>query len=455
MSWLKVSDNGRFLIKQDGTPFFYLGDTAWELFHRLKREDVDLYLRDRAKKNFSVIQAVILAETDGLATPNAYSHTPLIDDDPAKPNENYFAHVDYCINTAATEGLYVGLVPAWASYVVGDSNPKIFNERTASVYGEFLGRRYRDMSNIIWIVGGDRNPVWEGADYRAVWRALAAGLKEGDGGRHLVTFHPRGDLHSSSIWFHEDDWLDFNMMQTGPRRDLPNYERIAQDYCLVPPKPTMDGEPGYEDAHPHINPANGRLTDYDARKYAYWALFAGAHGHTYGCLEIWQMYDPPKVEPVNGARVPWREALHFPGACHMQYVRGLIESRPFLTRIPDQSMIASDQGAGSDRVQASRDSEGSFAFIYISSGKPVAIRLGKIAGSTVSAYWYNPRRGSSTFIDQFPNRGTREFVPPSYGPGNDWVLVLDDAKKDFPAPGAGYAAVRHLSGGQPRLLQGI
>lgn len=436
LSRLRVSPNRRFLVKEDGTPFFYLGDTAWELFHRLRREEVDLYLKDRADKAFSVIQAVILAERNGIEVPNAYGRKPLIDDDPTHPNEAYFAHVDYCVDKAESLGLYVGIVATWASYVVGDSNPKIFDAANARAYGEFLGRRYRDKTNIIWITGGDRNPIWEGVDYRDVWRAMAEGLKEGDGSQHLITFHPRGDCHSSSIWFHNDDWLDFNMMQTGPRRDLPNYERIAEDYSLEPAKPTLDGEPGYENAFPYIDPANPRLTDYDVRKYAYWALFAGAHGHTYGCLEIWQMYDPAHNEPVNGAHVPWREALDLPGARQMRHARDLIESRPFLIRIPDQSIIASEQGAAGDRVQATRGSDGSYAFVYISWGKPVTIHMDKMSGSTVNAYWYDPRLGTSTPIGQFVNTGTQQFTPPSSGPGNDWVLVLDDAARGFSAPGA-------------------
>src|SRR4051794_39741956 len=78
---LKVSDNKRFLVTTDGRPFFYLGDTAWELFHRLNREEADRYLTDRARKGFTVIQAVVLAELDGLHTPNPYGQTPLKGDD--------------------------------------------------------------------------------------------------------------------------------------------------------------------------------------------------------------------------------------------------------------------------------------------------------------------------------------------------------------------------------------
>ncbi len=82
---LKISENKRFLVKTDGTPFFYLGNTAWELFHRLNREEADKYLKNRADKGFSVIQAVVLAELAGLKEPNPYGHLPLRNNDPTQP----------------------------------------------------------------------------------------------------------------------------------------------------------------------------------------------------------------------------------------------------------------------------------------------------------------------------------------------------------------------------------
>ena len=91
---LKISDNRRFLVHDDGTPFFYLGDTAWELLHRCTFEETERYLADRAAKRFTVIQTVVLAELDGLHTPNRNGDLPLIEDDPTRPNEAYFAYVD-------------------------------------------------------------------------------------------------------------------------------------------------------------------------------------------------------------------------------------------------------------------------------------------------------------------------------------------------------------------------
>ena len=171
---LIVSENQRFLVFEDGTPFFYLGDTAWELFHRLSKEDAEKYLENRREKGFTVIQAVILAELDGLNTPNMEGEKPLINNDPAKINEAYFKHVDWVIKKAEEKGMFIGLLPTWGDKVdkrwgVG---PVIFNAENAGKYGEIVGNRYKDYKNIIWINGGDRPG---GDDNFPVWNALAHG----------------------------------------------------------------------------------------------------------------------------------------------------------------------------------------------------------------------------------------------------------------------------------------
>jgi hypothetical protein len=193
---LKVSDNKRFLVTQDDKPFFYLGDTAWELFHRLNREEADTYLKNRAERGYTVIQAVVLAELKGLTDPNPYGRVPLVDNDPTKPNEEYFKHVDYIVEKANSLGIYIGMLPTW-----GDkwnkkwgNGPEIFSPQNAEQYGEWLGRRYKD-KGIIWILGGDR-PV-ESDQHKAINQAMAKGLRKGDGGKQrarLVAVVPRRRL---------------------------------------------------------------------------------------------------------------------------------------------------------------------------------------------------------------------------------------------------------------------
>jgi len=441
---LMVSRDRRFLLHADGTPFLYLGDTAWELFHRLKREEAARYLENRRQKGFTVVQAVALAELDGLRVPNAYGHRPLVENDPARPDvtpgpaNDYWDHVDFVIATAAEKGISIGFLPTWGDKVgpaTSGKGPAVFDEASARAYGRFLGERYRSASNILWILGGDRPPLTPEGDYRSIWRAMAAGIKEGDEGRHLITYHPGGET-SSSGFLHDETWLAFNMIQSGHgAKDAPNHDRIAADFNLSPPKPVLDGEPRYEDHPVNWDPKNGWFDDVDVRQAAYWALFAGAFGHTYGCHDIWQMYAPGRA-PVSSARTPWRDALDLPGAWDMLHVRRLLLSRPFLRRVPDPAFVTGGQGLGADHVQAARDPSGSYAFVYVPTGKPVTVDLRRIAGPTARAWWFDPRTGAASAIGDFRTGKHREFTPPGQpARGNDWVLVVDAAGQGFPPPG--------------------
>ena len=418
---LHISPNRRFLTDTDGRPFFYLGDTAWELFHRCTLDESEHYLRDRAAKGFSVIQAVALAEIDGLHVPNRQGHTPLINDDPMRPNEAYFAHIDQVLGLASSLGLYIGMLPTWGDkwnkkWGVG---PEIFTAENAYSYGSFIGRRYAGQ-NIIWIMGGD-SPI-ESEQQCSILRAMADGIRTADGGQHLMGFHTWG-AHSSSDYVQDEPWLDLHMCQSGHARNSENWRFIADDYARTPTRPVMDAEPGYEDIPDGLHTLNGGyLDDYDVRKALYWALFAGAHGHTYGCNPVWQMWQRDR-QPLIGARRPWQAALQLPGASQVQYARQLLLSRPFLTRIPDQSMIRSDIGTGSYHVQATRDSEGSYAMVYLPAGQAVELDLSKLTGTQLRACWYDPRTGVSSQIGSFAKQASLHFTPPGGGP--DWVLVVD------------------------------
>ena len=435
MQRLKTADNRRFLAYQDGRPFFYLGDTAWELFHRLGREEADLYLEDRAAKRFTVIQAVVLAERDGLVEPNPYGHLPLRDIDPAgqsplKPNEPYFQHVDTIVRKAADLGLFIGMLPTWGDkwnrkWGVG---PEIFTPDNAYAYALWLGKRYAD-APIIWILGGDR-PV-EDAQHRETVSAMAQGLKEGDGGVHLMSFHPSGG-HTSADYWPDAMWLDFNMLQSGHTRNQDNYSRVAADYARTPVKPCMDAEPAYEDHPSSFDLNDGYLDDYDVRKGLYWGLFAGACGHTYGCHDIWQMWQEGR-DPATFTRSPWYKALHLPGSAQVQHARALLESRPFFTRIPDQSLVVSDIGEGTHHVQATRDADGSYALVYLPSCQPVTVDLERLSGEMLNVTWYDPRTGEARPAGQVTRCRQQSFTPPTVWP--DWVLVLDDAARGYPVAG--------------------
>jgi hypothetical protein len=270
---------------------------------------------------------------------------------------------------------------------------------------------------------------------------MARGLRKGDGGAHLMTLHPPGG-NSSSSWFHNDDWLDFNMRQNGHVAEFTGrYDQTKADYDRTPVKPVLDGEPIYED-HPISFDAGklGHSTAADVRRPIYWDVFLGAFGHTYGHHSVWQMWSADRG-PINNPLMPWSEAINQPGAAQMQHARNLMLSRPFLTRVPDDSVIVTDRvptsvpGAGRYRYVATRDQDGSYAMVYVPAGRKFKVRMDKITGTTVKAWWFNPRDGKATLFGEFGNQGQREFTPPDYGESLDWVLVLDDAAKKYPPPG--------------------
>lgn len=427
---LSVSQNNRYLVHEDGTPFFWLGDTAWELFHRLDREEATRYLENRAEKGFTVIQAVVLAELDGLNTPNPYGDTPLIDNNPSQPNEAYFEHVDFIVNKAEELGLTIGMLPTWGDkfnqkWGVG---PVVFNSINARNYGEFLGNRYKDKP-IIWILGGDRNP--EVDEHIAIIRAMAEGIEAGDGGAHLMTYHPQGGSNSAH-WFHNDEWLDFNMFQSGHGEvDNPNFEVTSALYNRTPTKPVLDGEPNYEDHPIAWIPENGWFDDFDTRQAAYWSMLAGAFGHTYGNHNIWQMWEPG-LDPISSARTPWYEAIDYPGTFHMTYFRQLFELRPFHKLVPHQEMVRGDILSNSSPARAAKADDDSFAIVYIPHGQRVDISLEMFGDKEVNPWWYNPRLGESIQLQPVEGGQTLTFDPPfDRKRGNDWVLVLDNSNMDF------------------------
>lgn len=430
---LKVHENGRFLATADGKPFFWMADTAWELFHRCDREEAKQYLERRAAQGFNVVQAVALAELDGLNTPNPYGNKPLLNNNPATPNSAYFEHVDFVIKKAAELGIYIALLPTWGDKLNTKSwgvGPEIFTSENAHAYGTWIGQRYKNYDNIIWIIGGDRNPRPDSNDV-ATWNQLAEGIVAAVGGYEnaLMSFHPQPKKDGgSSTWFHEEEWLDFNMHQTGHCPNQGTYKHIAHDYVLSPTKPVLDGEPLYE-GHPNCFNAKelGYSVPDDIRRIMYWNVFAGAFGQTYGCHNVWQMYKLDK-EPINAPLRPWPVALDLPMANQVKHLKHLMLSRPFFTRIPDQSMINDKQEENNEYLIATRDAAGQYGMIYFPQGGTANLNLSKLSGKKLSAWWYDPRTGNSFPAGKIKRSTQIQLSAPSTGKGNDWVLVLDSQK---------------------------
>lgn len=433
---LKVISDQRFLHSSTGKPFFWLGDTAWELFHRLDREEAEMYLEDRAKKGFTVIQAVILAELDGLNFPNPYGQKPLIDNNPLKQNEQYFKHVDFIIKKAEKLGLIMAILPSWGdkwNLASWGKGPEIFTPQNAMAFGEFLGGRYKGNS-IVWVLGGDRSV--ENQEDRDIITAMAEGLRMGDGGNHLQTFHPPGDK-SSYDYFPQDSWIDFHMSQSGHSTTSKNYNFNLKNAALNTPKPHLDGEPRYEDHPDRWEPVkNGWMDDFDVRQTAYWSMLSGAFGHTYGNHNIWQFYTEDRA-PVSWARTHWKAALNHPGSYQMGLMKRMFETRDWQSLIPDQSIFASENSENAEYNVGSISGAGDFLMAYLSYGKETSFNTQKLKASKLKAWLFNPRDGCSISLGTFENTGSKTIKPHSQGRGSDWVVIIEDAGKNYSDPGIG------------------
>lgn len=434
---LIVSEEGRYLKHENGTPFFWLGDTGWLLPQRLNRDEAEYYLEQCKKAGYNVVQIQTLNNVPSMNAYGQYSHIDGYNfkDINRKGVYGYWDHMDYIIKTAARKGIYIGMVCIWGTPVSrGEMSVK-----EAKAYGQFLAERYKDDPNIIWFIGGDIR----GDVKTAEWEALATSIRAIDK-NHVMTFHPRGRT-TSATWFNSADWLDFNMFQSGHRRygqrkgdgdysieentEEDNWRFVEYSQSLKPLKPVIDGEPSYEDIPQGLHdPNETRWNDADVRRYAYWSVFAGSFGHTYGHNSIMQ-FIRPGVGAAYGATTPWYDALKDPGFNQMKYLKNLMLAFPYFERVPDQSIIAGVNGERYDRAIATCGKD--YLMVYNYTGRPMQIDLGKISGAKKNVWWYSAKNGILSYIGEFDSKIVTFQHDSGYISGNDQVLIAVDSAKTY------------------------
>ncbi|MBD3630734.1 DUF4038 domain-containing protein [Cyclobacterium sp.] len=421
---LEISNNGRFLVTSGGQQFFWLGDTAWEMLHRLELEETKQYFENRKKKGFSLIQTVILAELDGLNSPNAAGHTPLKNNDPKQPNEAYFSHVDQVVSLADEMGLYLGLLPTW-----GDKfnkkwglGPEIFTPENALSYGRYLGQRYGHWNHIVWILGGDRIP--ENEQQREIIEQMAAGIAEQDQ-NSLMSYHPNGGYIASDI-FGDASWLDIDLFQTRHQKGFREYRFTRKARKRNPIRPVIDGEPGYENIPNLLNKWNfQRLNAADIRRSAYWNMLSGAAGHTYGCNEIWQMHDG-STDPKFGAQFSWKEAMDLPGSAQMGIMRSIIESLPWQEMVPDPNVLAGFNWKFNPLKLAITTADKDWLLVYSPTGKSIRLSGKVFRKKKRAVYWIDPENGQ---VKEVKGKYRPVFTVPDKN--RDWLLlVLSEANDE-------------------------
>lgn len=427
MKTLKVQ--GRYLIWDNGTPFFYLGDTAWELFHALNREETELYFAERKCQGFTAVQAVALAESEGVTTPNAYGRLPLCMTgnlpDPTRPDTggeySYWDHVDFVVETAEKHEMFVVLLPTWGDKfnLCWGKGPVIFNDENAYIYGQWIANRYKDCWNIIWMLGGDRKLE---VSHRKIINAMAAGIRSVDK-LHLITFHPPG-AQDSTDFLAEAGYIDFHTAQTSHATDrCYQIEEVMRKMAKVSEKPYMDSEPRYEDHPACFDASVGYFWDAaDVRQNAYWSVLAGACGHTYGNHSVWSM----TKHTSDYFPYTWKEALTHEGAEQMKWVKELRLRRDYISLCPAPELVV-ERFPGMGRMAAAKGTD--YAYIYSPLGESFTVDLTSFSGAKcVKAAWFNPRTGEETVFGIMQAGAYSLVVPPTRGKGQDWVLVLDSIK---------------------------
>lgn len=408
---LSISANQRYLVDAKGAPFFLQGDAAWSLIVNLTDADVEIYLKNRRAKGFNTLLVNLLEHKFSKNPPkNLAGEAPFADmNDWTTPNEKYFEHADWVIRKAAENGMMVLLAPVYLGYI--DTDEGFIKEVLANgperslAYGRFLGQRYEKFDNIIWVMGGDRNPgpALEDIDM------IALGIREHDR-RHLFTAHCHPDAVPAEQypagWLDIGNTYDYNIV----------HQRLLTDYDRKPTRPNFLIETTYEGEH--------NASEVQIRRQAHWAVLCGGFGHVMGNLPIWAFKDG------------WQAAMDLPGSIGMMYWGKLFRSRPWFELIPDQKhkLVTSGLGEfnGMDYVAAARSADGSAAMAYLPSSRTITVELGKLSVKNIRAWWFNPRDGKASSIGTFPVDAAKNFTPPSEG---DWVLVLDDAAKPLPPPG--------------------
>jgi hypothetical protein len=407
---VRVGPDHRHLVDQSGAAYLIQGDAAWSLISGLTKEEAEQYLDKRQSQGFNSI-IVNLIEHKFRGPVNRYGEGPFSTPrDFSTPNEKYFAHADWVIRKAAEKGIQVFLAPIYLGYIGTDEG---WVEETLSNgvekcrnWGRYVGKRYKDFDNIVWLMGGDRNP---GTSLNEV-NAIAAGIKEFDH-RHLFAAH----VHPENIaadQYVSGGWLDLNSTYTYAIV----HQNLLADYNRVPTRPFFLIESTYEGEH--------NASAVQIRRQAYWAILCGGTGQFMGNRPIW-LFDPG-----------WQTAMDATGSQDMTRLNALFSSRPWNELVPDQKHEVVVDGLGEfrglDYLAAARTSDGRTVIAYLPTTRTFTVDMTKISGNSAKAWWFNPRTGKSVSAGELATTGRKQFTPPGEG---DWVLVLDDARLKAPAPG--------------------
>ena len=418
---LTVAPGRRHLVDQDGRPFLLVGDAGWSILVGLTREEAVRYLDDRAARGFNAILVNLLEYYFAPDPPrNRYGEPPfLTPGDFSTPNPAYFDHARWVLERAAERNILVLLCTCYLGYRdAGWPGPKAWNEGWfgevlkngfdgCRAYGRFVGQRFGDLDDLVWVIGGDANP---GTALVPICQ-MAEGIKEADP-RHLMTAHCAPEAVPVEQ-YRGQPWLDFNNTYT--------YEivhaHLYEDYARVPTMPTLLMESAYENEH--------TASAVQLRRQAYWSILRGGFGHVFGATPIWSFGQG------------WEATLDGPGSRGMTHFAEAFRDVPWWTLQPEAApgvswdprlqgprLLLSGHGEarGLDFCSVARAADGTLAMAYMPTARRLRLDGSLLPGRTLRLRWFDPIEGG--WRDGGERAGGEPFeVDP---PGEqDWLLAIE------------------------------
>ncbi|MBT5875061.1 MAG: DUF4038 domain-containing protein, partial [Candidatus Latescibacteria bacterium] len=434
--WPSVSDNGRHLIYTDGTPFFWLADTAWEMTWKSNTETMIRYLDDRKRKGFNVIQVVVLSHQimRSFGVENRLGEKAFLDNDFARVNPRYYDYLDRIVLEANSRGLAVALVPLWAAMTRQHSDNEThqrLSDKDALGLASYIGARYAG-DNVIWMIGGDNS--YDSAPQREFWRNFAEAINIASGDMHLTTIHPKG-LTASFDYFGEGaDWLDFHAYQSSHLAGgTYTFRAAASGYRLKQPKPILNAEATYEDIFHNLwepgdtkNVHTFRIRPEHVRQSSYESILSGALvGITYGANGVWQW----ATEEIGGTHLPRttvKEAWSFPGSFQMTVLKDIMTGHRWFEITPRPEYVVA-KTPGDRYIPLARNRDNIIVYIPQNTESVVLRTYDFVIRGDQS--WIDPQSGLTLNV-QAPNFGRGPVVletPDS----RDWVVILHRSKQVF------------------------
>jgi hypothetical protein len=448
---LKASGNNRYLVDQNNTPFLMVGDSPHNLMTNLSLQEAPAFMANRRSYGINTLWIDLLCPFT-YASCNIEAKTfdgivPfLVPGDIATPSPAYFQRVEDMIRIAADHGMVVLLDPiettSWLDILRKNGKSKAFE------YGQYLGNRYKDFPNIIWLHGNDLQS-WRNAADDDLVQAVARGIRSIDA-NHIHTVE-LNYLTSGSL--EDESWSPLIELDAAYTY-FPTYAQVLTEYNRQNFRPVFMVEANYEfERYPDTD---GGSTQ-NLRRQEYWAMLSGAAGQLYGSAHSWQL------------QKGWEANLDTPGVVQLSYMKNLFVSRKWHDLVPDQThtvmtagydrfscnvgkfmtYASKDQGSLKSKVfrgirrysgigsitsdtcaTAARASDGSLVMVYMPTIRAITVDMSKLSGTT-TVRWYDPTSGEYADVtgSPFANEGSRRFTPSGANKSGegDWVLVLETA----------------------------